>query len=227
MDSTLEGDNTLDTKIGTTEELAAERLWEFVMGWCLLSCIAAGVVLIIGANFRAWRNIPTEPLWIVNTEDSGDLKDSVVTHIMKLVTASGTMEINGWSLASTGLFSSDNAFLCGGDAMKPAYSKTIYLPWNQRDPSTVIQQADETISHSVHSDDTGMPRDLDDPTINFTSLQPDYPPLDEFPTATATPGTRAPRTSMNSDSKAPEYMNNQEEKGDDNGVVQSSGQCRF
>ncbi|KAF8935074.1 hypothetical protein BGZ58_005265 [Dissophora ornata] len=66
------------------DELAAERLWEFVVGWCLIGCIFAGAALIIGAILRAHNGISGETPWTFDTEDGDSLMDSVVANVMRV-----------------------------------------------------------------------------------------------------------------------------------------------
>ncbi|KAG0307832.1 hypothetical protein BGZ98_009692 [Dissophora globulifera] len=65
------------------DELSAERLWEFVVGWCLIGCVFIGAALMVGANFRAQRGLSIETPWTFDNEDGDSLMDSVVAHVMR------------------------------------------------------------------------------------------------------------------------------------------------
>lgn len=67
-----------------SEDLASERLWEFVAGWCMVGCIFAGIALIVGANTMVQNNPATETQWTFDTEDGDSLMDSIISHIMKI-----------------------------------------------------------------------------------------------------------------------------------------------
>ncbi|KAF9579297.1 hypothetical protein BGW38_004503 [Lunasporangiospora selenospora] len=41
---------------GDVEEDSSERLWEFIVGWCLVSCVFGGIALIIGAYFSVQQD---------------------------------------------------------------------------------------------------------------------------------------------------------------------------
>ncbi|KAG0327945.1 hypothetical protein BG000_000711 [Podila horticola] len=71
-------------KSRSSEDLASERLWEFVAGWCMVGCIFAGIALIVGANWRVQNNPATETQWTFDNEDGDSLMDSIISHIMKL-----------------------------------------------------------------------------------------------------------------------------------------------
>ncbi|KAI7824622.1 hypothetical protein BC939DRAFT_137610 [Gamsiella multidivaricata] len=81
----VEGDSACGSKLDRSlEELAGERLWEFVVGWCLIGCIFAGAALIVGANLKAQDGLSNEAPWTFNTEEGDSLMDSVVAHVMKI-----------------------------------------------------------------------------------------------------------------------------------------------
>ncbi|KAG0027289.1 hypothetical protein BGZ82_009051 [Podila clonocystis] len=71
-------------KSRTSDDLASERLWEFVTGWCMVGCIFAGIALIVGANWMVQNNPATETQWTFDTEDGDSLMDSIISHIMKI-----------------------------------------------------------------------------------------------------------------------------------------------
>ncbi|KAF9354452.1 Vacuolar protein sorting-associated protein 20 [Mortierella sp. AD094] len=81
----VEGDGTGGVNHGRSpDELAGERLWEFVAGWCLIGCIFTGAALILGATLRAQNGVSPETSWTIDTEDGDSLIDIVVAHIMKI-----------------------------------------------------------------------------------------------------------------------------------------------
>ncbi|KAG0327555.1 hypothetical protein BGZ99_007393 [Dissophora globulifera] len=66
------------------DEMSAERLWEFVVGWCLIGCVFIGAALMVGANFRAQSGLSIETPWTFDNEDGDSLMDSVVAHVMRV-----------------------------------------------------------------------------------------------------------------------------------------------
>lgn len=78
------GNNGPTDKSRPSEDLASERLWEFVTGWCMVGCIFAGIALIVGANMTVQNNPATETQWTFETEDGDSLMDSIISHIMKI-----------------------------------------------------------------------------------------------------------------------------------------------
>ncbi|KAG0330587.1 hypothetical protein BG004_002075 [Podila humilis] len=79
-----DGGNGSGNKNRSLEELASERLWEFVAGWCMVGCIFAGIALIMGANWRVKHSPVTETQWTFDAEEGDSLMDSIISHIMKL-----------------------------------------------------------------------------------------------------------------------------------------------
>ncbi|GJJ76198.1 hypothetical protein EMPS_08557 [Entomortierella parvispora] len=69
-----------------SDELDGERLWEFVVGWCMVACIFIGIALIIGANIALQNRVPgeEETPWTFETEEGDSLMDNVMTHIMQI-----------------------------------------------------------------------------------------------------------------------------------------------
>ncbi|KAF8925012.1 hypothetical protein BGZ52_007470, partial [Haplosporangium bisporale] len=78
------GNNSSTDQSRSSEDLASERLWEFVAGWCMVGCIFAGIALIVGANTMVQNNPATETQWTFDTEDGDSLMDSIINHIMKI-----------------------------------------------------------------------------------------------------------------------------------------------
>ncbi|KAF9108339.1 hypothetical protein BGX29_001616 [Mortierella sp. GBA35] len=63
--------------------MVAERLWEYVVGWCLIGCIFVGAALIVGANFTVHGDPASATPWRFKTEEGDSLMDNIVAHIMR------------------------------------------------------------------------------------------------------------------------------------------------
>ncbi|KAF9155476.1 Vacuolar protein sorting-associated protein 20 [Linnemannia schmuckeri] len=83
VSSSSETDPTIGTRIDR-EDMVAERLWEYVVGWCLIGCVFVGAGLIICANFMV-HNDPTNttPLTF-DPEEGASLMDTIVANIIKV-----------------------------------------------------------------------------------------------------------------------------------------------
>ncbi|KAF9432640.1 Vacuolar protein sorting-associated protein 20 [Entomortierella beljakovae] len=80
-----EGDGAADRLRGKQrDEVAGEKLWEFVVGWCLIGCIFTGLTLILGATLKAQDGVPPEASWTIDVDDKDSLIDIVVAHILKI-----------------------------------------------------------------------------------------------------------------------------------------------
>ncbi|KAF9910385.1 hypothetical protein EC991_006650 [Linnemannia zychae] len=66
-----------------TEDMVAEKLWEYVVGWCLIGCILCGMALIAGANFSVHGDPAKATPWTFEPEDGDSLMDTIVANIMK------------------------------------------------------------------------------------------------------------------------------------------------
>jgi len=69
-----------------SDELDGERLWEFVVGWCMVACVFIGIALIIGANLEVQNRLPgeEETPWTFDEEEGDSLMDNVMTHVMRI-----------------------------------------------------------------------------------------------------------------------------------------------
>ncbi|KAF9919832.1 hypothetical protein FBU30_010479 [Linnemannia zychae] len=65
------------------EDMVAEKLWEYIVGWCLVGCVFVGVALIIAANFMIHGDNASETPWTFDPEDGDSLMDTIVENIMK------------------------------------------------------------------------------------------------------------------------------------------------
>ncbi|KAG0235718.1 hypothetical protein BGW42_004768, partial [Actinomortierella wolfii] len=73
------------------EAMAEERTWEYVVGWCLIGCIFAGIAIIIGAGIKVQNNPGHEEThWSFSQGDS--LMDSVISHIMMVAAGAHDFE---------------------------------------------------------------------------------------------------------------------------------------
>ncbi|KAG0380739.1 hypothetical protein BGX24_005617 [Mortierella sp. AD032] len=68
----------------TSEDMIAEKLWEYVVGWCLIGCILCGIALITGANFMVHEDPTSATPWTFEPEDGDSLMDNIVANIMKI-----------------------------------------------------------------------------------------------------------------------------------------------
>ncbi|KAG0044764.1 hypothetical protein BGZ83_009968 [Gryganskiella cystojenkinii] len=78
--------STRKKKKRPSDELDGERLWEFVVGWCMIACVFTGIALILGANIAVQNNRPSaeETPWTFDQEEGDSLMDSIMTHVMKI-----------------------------------------------------------------------------------------------------------------------------------------------
>ncbi|KAF9164752.1 hypothetical protein DFQ26_001098 [Actinomortierella ambigua] len=78
-------------QLADLEELAEDRTWEYVIGWCLLGSLLAGLAIILCAAIQA-QNDPghqeEETHWSLSAEGDS-LMDSVISHIMQIAAGSG------------------------------------------------------------------------------------------------------------------------------------------
>lgn len=75
--------HTTGTRIDR-EDMVAEKLWEYVVGWCLIGCIFVGAGLIICANFLVHDDPANTTLWTFDPEEGASLMDTIVANIMKV-----------------------------------------------------------------------------------------------------------------------------------------------
>ncbi|KAG0072358.1 hypothetical protein BGZ89_006841 [Linnemannia elongata] len=75
--------HTTGTRIDR-EDMVAEKLWEYVVGWCLIGCIFVGAGLIICANFLVHDDPANTTLWTFDLEEGASLMDTIVANIMKV-----------------------------------------------------------------------------------------------------------------------------------------------
>ncbi|KAF9091947.1 hypothetical protein BGX23_004781, partial [Mortierella sp. AD031] len=81
-----EGDSasgTRNDRASSSENMVAERLWEYVVGWFLIGCIFVGAALIVGANFTVHGDPASATPWTFKTEEGDSLMDNIVAHIMR------------------------------------------------------------------------------------------------------------------------------------------------
>lgn len=65
------------------EDMVAEKLWEYVVGWCLIGCIFVGAGLILCANFMVHDYPANTTPWTFEVDEEASLMDTVVANIMK------------------------------------------------------------------------------------------------------------------------------------------------
>lgn len=80
--SSSETDPTTGTRLDR-ENMVAEKLWEYVVGWCLVGCIFVGAGLIICANFLVHGDPANTTPWTFDLEEGASLMDTIVANIMK------------------------------------------------------------------------------------------------------------------------------------------------
>ncbi|KAG0274669.1 hypothetical protein BGZ95_009565 [Linnemannia exigua] len=73
----------VDHRTTTSEDMVAEKLWEYIVGWCLIGCILCGIALITGANFMVHGDPASATPWTFEPEDGDSLMDNIVANIMK------------------------------------------------------------------------------------------------------------------------------------------------
>lgn len=81
--SSSETDPTTGTRIDR-EDMVAEKLWEYVVGWCFIGCIFVGAGLIICANFLVHDDPANTTQWTFDLEEGVSLMDTIVANIMKV-----------------------------------------------------------------------------------------------------------------------------------------------
>ncbi|KAG0297759.1 Vacuolar protein sorting-associated protein 20 [Linnemannia gamsii] len=81
------GTASLDPDLSGTridrEDMVAEKLWEYVVGWCLIGCIFVGAGLILCANFMFHDDPANTTPWTFEVDEGASLMDTVVANIMK------------------------------------------------------------------------------------------------------------------------------------------------
>ncbi|KAF8940632.1 hypothetical protein BGZ47_007676 [Haplosporangium gracile] len=82
VSSSSDTDPTTGTRIDR-EHMVAEKLWEYVVGWCLIGCVFVGAGLIICASFMVHDNSANTTPWTFDPEEGASLMDTIVANIMK------------------------------------------------------------------------------------------------------------------------------------------------
>ncbi|KAF9971534.1 hypothetical protein BGZ73_005520 [Actinomortierella ambigua] len=71
-------------ELADLEELAEDRTWEYVAGWCLIVSLFCGIAIVIVAAIKAEHDPGHEETHWSLSDEGDSLMDSVISHIMRV-----------------------------------------------------------------------------------------------------------------------------------------------